>query len=314
MNDDEFKRKIIEHVTTNEDDSGAGSTSGRDVQVIEVVNVEDDTGPFPKIEHEEMKIDQTPQITEELEYYENFEQSPEEIAETELMIREDRKEELKKLAYNQGLRHETYYLINKQFKREIAQHPPKNVDEKIFENKPEDYPETFMINKLVDWEASKINLATRPYKQPLYHAGALEDDFGIRYHFNQIQSLDTPYFVTVQVVKYTNDLEEEPEKIYVQTDVYGAFLYVLNKEKNIPSTRAVKIQTNLTIQIKKHSKTHIKNYIKNKNIPNNYITHLDIIYVFLIKEEEIQKYMDYVNKYISQILKHIYGESSAKFI
>jgi hypothetical protein len=45
MKDDEFKRKIIEDVTTNIDD----------VQVIEVVNVEDDTGPFPKIEQEEIK-------------------------------------------------------------------------------------------------------------------------------------------------------------------------------------------------------------------------------------------------------------------
>jgi hypothetical protein len=83
------------------------------MQVIEAVNVEDDTGPFPKIEQEEMKIEQTPQVTEEMEHYENFEQSPEEIAEGEMMTREDRKNELRKLAHNQGLRHETYYLINK---------------------------------------------------------------------------------------------------------------------------------------------------------------------------------------------------------
>jgi hypothetical protein len=59
------------------------------VQVIEIVNIEDDTGAFPKIEQEEIKIEQTPQVTEEMEHYENFEQSPEEIAEIELMIRED---------------------------------------------------------------------------------------------------------------------------------------------------------------------------------------------------------------------------------
>jgi hypothetical protein len=52
--DDEFKRKIIEEVTVNVDD---------EVQVIEIVNVEDDIGPFPKIEQEEIKIDQTPQIS-----------------------------------------------------------------------------------------------------------------------------------------------------------------------------------------------------------------------------------------------------------
>jgi hypothetical protein len=127
-------------VTTNIDD---------EVQVIEVINVEDDTRPFPKIEKEEIKVEQTPQITEEMEHYENFEQSPEEIAETELMIREDRKEELKELAYNQGLKHKTYYLINKQFEREIARHPPKNVAEKIFEEIPEDYPKALMINEKI---------------------------------------------------------------------------------------------------------------------------------------------------------------------
>jgi hypothetical protein len=41
-----------------------------------------------------------------------------------------------------------------------------------------------MINEPVDWKASKNNLMTRPHTQPLYHPGALEDDFGIRYHFN----------------------------------------------------------------------------------------------------------------------------------
>jgi hypothetical protein len=78
--DDEFKRKILEEVTPHIND---------EVQIIEVVNVEDDTGPFPKIEHEEIEIDQTPQITPEMEHYENFEQTPDEIAESERMIRED---------------------------------------------------------------------------------------------------------------------------------------------------------------------------------------------------------------------------------
>jgi hypothetical protein len=85
MSNEEFKRKIIDIVTEE------------DVQVIEEIKVEHDTGPFPKIEKEETKIEQTPQITEEMEHYEKFEQSPEEIAETELVIREDRKEELKNL-------------------------------------------------------------------------------------------------------------------------------------------------------------------------------------------------------------------------
>jgi hypothetical protein len=57
LSNKEFKRKIIEEVTPHIND---------DVQVIEIVNVEDDTGPFPRIEQEEMKIDQTPQIIEKM--------------------------------------------------------------------------------------------------------------------------------------------------------------------------------------------------------------------------------------------------------
>jgi hypothetical protein len=39
-----------------------------------------------------------------------------------MMIREDRKIELRMLAFNQDLRHETYYLLNKQFERELQQY------------------------------------------------------------------------------------------------------------------------------------------------------------------------------------------------
>jgi hypothetical protein len=46
------------------------------------------------------------------------------------------------------------------------------------------------------------------------------------------------------------------------------FRSVINKERNISSTRAIKIQAGLTIQIEKHSKIHTKNYTENKNIPS----------------------------------------------
>jgi hypothetical protein len=128
-----------------------------------------------------MKIEPTQQITEEMEHYENFELSPEKTAEAEKMIREDRKNELRKLAFNKHLHQETYYLINKQFEREIKKHPPENIAELHFNNKPE--------------------------------------------------------------------------------DIIDAFRYVINKEKNISSTRAIKIQAGLTIQIEKHSKNPMKNYV-----------------------------------------------------
>jgi hypothetical protein len=59
------------------------------------------------------------------EHYENFNQTQDEFVQTE-MIREDRKAELRMFAFNQGLRYETYNLINRQFERELQRHPPKN--------------------------------------------------------------------------------------------------------------------------------------------------------------------------------------------
>jgi hypothetical protein len=120
--------------------------------------------------------------------------------------------------------------------------------------------------------------------------------------------------------------DEESEKMYVPTDIIGAFRYVLNKERNISSTRAVKIQAGLTIQIEKYSKTPMKNYVPNYSVPDDYVNYeirhdyqdqskmLPYLYVFPTKEEETLKYEDYLTGNISQILEHIYGGSSAKFI
>jgi hypothetical protein len=54
-----------------------------------------------------------------------------------------------------------------------------------------------MINEPVDWKESQINLISRTYSEPLFHAGAFEDNFGVRYHFNQIRSLDKPEAITM---------------------------------------------------------------------------------------------------------------------
>jgi hypothetical protein len=230
--DAEFKRKLTEEITAIDD-----------VQPIEIVNVEDDTGPFPKIELPEMKIEQTPQVTEQMEHFENFEQTPEEIAELEKMIREDRMNELRKLAHSAGLRHEKYNLINKEFERQLLQHPTKNITEKQFDNKTEDYPKVLMINELVDWEYSQNNLISQPYTQPLYQRGAMEDDFEVRYHLNQIRSYNNPNPMSIQVnnVDDDDDNDDEPNMLYVPIDIIGAFRYVLNKERNISSTCAIKI-------------------------------------------------------------------------
>jgi hypothetical protein len=114
--------------------------------------------------------------------------------------------------------------------------------------------------------------------------------------------------------------------MYVPTDIISAFRYVLNKERNIHSTRAIKKQAGLTIQIEKHSKTPLKNYVPNYSVLDDYVTYeirhdyqdkskmLPYLYVFPTKEEETQKYIDYLNGYVSQILEHIYGGSITKFM
>jgi hypothetical protein len=140
-----------------------------------------------------------------MEHYENFEQTPEERADFEKMVREDRKNELRKLAFNKHLHQETYYLINKQFEKEIERHPTKNVPIKIFDEIPDD--------------------------TPLYKGGAIEDDFGVRCHFNQIRSLDKPEPVVIHIVNYDTNTSSDEKKMYVPTDIIGAFRYVLNKEK-----------------------------------------------------------------------------------
>jgi hypothetical protein len=80
----------------------------------------------------------------------------------------------------------------------------------------------------------------------------------------------------------------------------------------------------MTIQIERNSKTLIKNYII--NTLGDYVTYenrhdyqdqskmLPYLYIFPPKENETQKYLDYLNGYISQMFEHIYGGSSTKFI
>jgi hypothetical protein len=84
---------------------------------------------------------------------------------------------------------------------------------------------------------------------------------------NQIQCLDKSNPVTIQIHNI------DSEKNYVPTDIYGTFQYVLNKQKNISSTRAVKIQAGLTIQFEKHSKTPMKKYVKNYTIIEDNVTY-----------------------------------------
>jgi hypothetical protein len=66
------------------------------------------------------------------------------------MIRENRKTEIKMFEFNQGVTQETYYLMNKQIEREVDNNPPKNIEERIFEDQPLHYPKALMINELVD--------------------------------------------------------------------------------------------------------------------------------------------------------------------
>jgi hypothetical protein len=66
----------------------------------------------------------------------------------------------------------------------------------------------------------------------------------------------------------------------------------------------------------------LRNYVPNNSILEDYVTDeirhdyqdqykmLPYLYVFPTKEEETQKYLDYLNGYVSQILEHTHGDSS----
>jgi hypothetical protein len=79
--------------------------------------------------------------------------------------------------------------------------------------------------------------------------------------------------VVIHIVNYDTNTSSDEKKMYVPTDIIGAFRYVLNKERNISSTRTIKIQAGLTIQIEKHSKTPMKNYVPNYSVPDDYVTY-----------------------------------------
>jgi hypothetical protein len=74
------------------------------------------------------------------------------------MFREDRINKLRELAENQKLQNNTYILINSQFDNEIKEHPPKEIEERIYDDTPPNYPKILMINKPVNWEASGRNI------------------------------------------------------------------------------------------------------------------------------------------------------------
>jgi hypothetical protein len=98
---------------------------------VEIENIEDDTGNFQK-ESDALVKQKVSLLSSNLPEIEKVRLSTsEEMVETQRMQREDIKNELRKLAYNQNLKQETYYLINKQFKKEISLHPPKNVTNKL---------------------------------------------------------------------------------------------------------------------------------------------------------------------------------------
>jgi hypothetical protein len=71
---------------------------------------------YLKEEKKEKETDWT-QINIEAEHYENSGPTPEEIDESEKMVKEDRKNELRRLVFNQHLNQETYYLMNKLWKK-----------------------------------------------------------------------------------------------------------------------------------------------------------------------------------------------------
>jgi hypothetical protein len=69
-------------------------------------------------------------------------------------------------------------------------------------------------------------------------------------------------------------------KIFQQ--VYEAFKFVIEKEITVKTTRAIKIEAGLTIQLKKHKTNTTKNYIQNTNDPSDYVCY-DIFMVIRVQ-------------------------------
>jgi hypothetical protein len=65
------------------------------------------------------------------------EQTLQETDEEIQMFREDRINKLGELAENQKLQNNTYILINSQCDNEIKEHPPKEIEERIYEDIPQ---------------------------------------------------------------------------------------------------------------------------------------------------------------------------------
>jgi hypothetical protein len=80
LDNKEFKNEIFKYVTEQVEENN---------KPIKTIKIENDTSDFPKDKQIKAKIESTPQIIDE--HYENFEPTVEEIAESEMMTREDRK-------------------------------------------------------------------------------------------------------------------------------------------------------------------------------------------------------------------------------
>jgi hypothetical protein len=119
----------------------------------------------------------------------------EEIDEEMQMFREERKHELKELAENQNLKQNTYILINSQFNDEIKEHPPQEIEERIYENTPKNYPKILMINKPVNWKASGKNIKDNQYASSI--VSYVDQNLVNVYHYNRIHSLDQMEYIEI---------------------------------------------------------------------------------------------------------------------
>jgi hypothetical protein len=90
---------------------------------VEIINSPVEDKSIPAEQHNDPPL---PEIPEEL--------TLQEIDEEIQMFREDRINKLRELAENQKLQNNTYILINSQFHNEIKEHPPKEIEERIYED------------------------------------------------------------------------------------------------------------------------------------------------------------------------------------
>jgi hypothetical protein len=125
-----------------------------------------------------------------------------------------------------------------------------------------------MINKPVNWEVLGKNIISNQYVSSI--ASYVDQNLVNVYHFSLINSLDGKEYIKIDK---ENQIESIPRSSYedIPTSIYEAFKFVVEKEITVKTTRAIKIEAGLTIQLERHRTSAARGYVQNTTDPNDFV-------------------------------------------